>query len=93
MKNIIADVGLDPRRLELEITESDFVGPARGSISSAFTIFDTFGVSVAMDDFGTGYSSLAVLRDIQFDTIKLDKSFHARPYVGPGESNACQIRR
>lgn len=74
IKNIIADVGLDPRRLELEITESVLLD-RREEVFQALYHLRHFGVSVAMDDFGTGYSSLAVLRDIQFDTIKLDKSF------------------
>lgn len=74
IKEILGNVGLDPRRLELEITESVLLD-RREEVFQALYHLRHFGVSVAMDDFGTGYSSLAVLRDIQFDTIKLDKSF------------------
>ena len=74
IKEVLGDVGLDPRRLELEITESVLLD-RREEVFQALYHLRHFGVSVAMDDFGTGYSSLAVLRDIQFDTIKLDKSF------------------
>lgn len=74
IKDVLTHVDLDPRRLELEITESVLLD-RREEVFQALYHLRHFGVSVAMDDFGTGYSSLAVLRDIQFDTIKLDKSF------------------
>ena len=66
--------GLDPRRLELEITESalvrdlDVVKVALGALREA-------GVRIALDDFGTGYSSLYHLRNFKLDKIKIDRSF------------------
>jgi diguanylate cyclase (GGDEF)-like protein len=74
--------GLDPRRLELEITESVMLngsGPALAMLQN----LRSFGVRVALDDFGTGYSSLGYLRSFPFDTIKIDQSFVR------GQSNAA----
>ncbi|MDX7950270.1 EAL domain-containing protein [Lichenihabitans sp. Uapishka_5] len=65
---------LDPRRLELEITE----GLLLRESASSFATLDALrklGVSIAIDDFGTGYASLSVLRAFPFDRIKIDRSF------------------
>jgi diguanylate cyclase (GGDEF)-like protein len=70
----LAESGLDPRRLELEITESvmlDGEGPALIMLQNLREI----GVRVALDDFGIGYSSLGYLRSFPFDRIKIDQSF------------------
>jgi diguanylate cyclase (GGDEF)-like protein len=70
----LAESGLDPRRLELEITESvmlDWEGPAIVVLENLREI----GVRVALDDFGIGYSSLGNLRSFPFDRIKIDQSF------------------
>jgi diguanylate cyclase (GGDEF)-like protein len=63
-----------PRRLEIEITESGLlerIEDVRGVLQSLRNI----GVRIALDDFGTGYSGLYHLRDLQIDTIKIDRSF------------------
>ncbi|MDB6455218.1 putative bifunctional diguanylate cyclase/phosphodiesterase [Falsirhodobacter sp. 20TX0035] len=90
MLNVVQDIlqatGLDPTRLELEITESVLLNN-REEVFLALNNLRLFGVTVAMDDFGTGYSSLAVLRDIPFDTIKLDKGF-VRDIVWDREAEA-----
>jgi diguanylate cyclase (GGDEF)-like protein len=68
------DSGLDPSRLELEITESVMIH----NFDAALTMLrqlKNIGVSIAMDDFGTGYSSLGYLRSFPFDKIKIDQSF------------------
>jgi diguanylate cyclase (GGDEF)-like protein len=68
------DVGLDPKRLELEITESAIARePERSQF--AITALREAGVRVAIDDFGTGYSSFGMLRDITVDRLKIDASF------------------
>jgi EAL domain-containing protein (putative c-di-GMP-specific phosphodiesterase class I) len=70
----LRDSGLDPQRLELEITESvmlDAGGPALVILRDLRNI----GVRVALDDFGIGYSSLGYLRSFPFDRIKIDQSF------------------
>ncbi|MEP5939108.1 MAG: EAL domain-containing protein [Erythrobacter sp.] len=70
----LANSGLDPHRLELEITESVFLGDSEGT-TSRFKTLKELGIRFALDDFGTGYSSLGYLRDAPFDKIKIDQSF------------------
>jgi len=70
----LADCGLAPQRLELEITESVLLQKNARDISILHQI-KNLGVSVVLDDFGTGYSSLSYLRLFPFDKIKIDKSF------------------
>jgi diguanylate cyclase (GGDEF)-like protein len=66
--------GLAPDRLELELTESVFMGDNE-TIDETFRVLKALGVRLALDDFGTGYSSLSYLRSAPFDKIKVDKSF------------------
>ena len=68
--------GLSPDRLEIEITESIFIGdhPLARQILGELR---GSGVRLALDDFGTGYSSLGYLRRLPFDRIKIDRSFVA----------------
>jgi diguanylate cyclase (GGDEF)-like protein len=70
----LAESGLDPRRLELEITESVLLD-TRGTALAMLEALREIGVRVALDDFGTGYSSLGYLRSFPFDRIKIDQSF------------------
>ena len=72
--NALAASGLKPRQLELEITESVFLGDAAAT-DAMFTKLKKIGVRLALDDFGTGYSSLGYLRKAPFDKIKIDQSF------------------
>ncbi|MDZ3991403.1 putative bifunctional diguanylate cyclase/phosphodiesterase [Pseudomonas sp. Teo4] len=70
----LADSGLSPQRLELEITESVLLGNSDENVRTLRALKD-LGVSISLDDFGTGYSSLGYLRSFPFDRIKIDKSF------------------
>jgi diguanylate cyclase (GGDEF)-like protein len=70
----LGESGLDPRRLELEITESVLLD-ARGTALAMLQQLRTIGVRVSLDDFGVGYSSLGYLRSFPFDRIKIDQSF------------------
>lgn len=70
----IASAGIAPERLELEITESVFLGDDK-STESMFGALKGIGVRLALDDFGTGYSSLGYLKKAPFDKIKIDQSF------------------
>ena len=72
--NTLAATGLDPARLELELTESVFMGDSDVT-DETFRQLKALGVRLALDDFGTGYSSLSYLRSAPFDKIKVDKSF------------------
>jgi len=72
--SVIADCGLPPSRLELEVTE----GAAMLDPESSMAVLGTLkrlGIRIAIDDFGTGYSSLSYLKRIPADTIKIDKNF------------------
>ncbi|WP_082745736.1 bifunctional diguanylate cyclase/phosphodiesterase [Erythrobacter sp. CCH5-A1] len=66
--------GLPPQRLELEITESVFVGDLE-TVDAIFRDLKKLGVRLALDDFGTGYSSLGYLKHGHFNKIKIDQSF------------------
>jgi len=66
--------GLNPSRLEIEITESIFLDSCQDTIAMLHSL-RAMGVRVALDDFGTGFSSLSYLRSFPFDKIKIDKSF------------------
>ncbi|WP_120715907.1 putative bifunctional diguanylate cyclase/phosphodiesterase [Tsuneonella amylolytica] len=66
--------GIDPDRLELELTESVFMGDSEAT-DATFAALKKLGVRLALDDFGTGYSSLSYLRSAPFDKLKVDKSF------------------
>jgi diguanylate cyclase (GGDEF)-like protein len=70
----LAETGMDPRRLELEITESVLIKDQDTAIDVLKKV-RAVGVRVSMDDFGTGYSSLSYLRSFPFDKIKIDQSF------------------
>jgi len=70
----LADSGLAPQRLELEITESVMLDSSDTNVRTLRAL-KALGVRIALDDFGTGYSSLSYLRSFPFDKIKIDKSF------------------
>ena len=72
--NALAASGLKPNLLELEITESVFMGDAH-AVDEMFKRLKRIGVKLSLDDFGTGYSSLGYLRKAPFDKIKIDQSF------------------
>ena len=72
--NALAASGLKPRQLELEVTESVFMGDA-SAVNAMFKTLKKIGVKLSLDDFGTGYSSLGYLRNAPYDKIKIDQSF------------------
>jgi diguanylate cyclase (GGDEF)-like protein len=76
VKRALKDSGLEPSRLELEITEGLLLQDSARTLEQ-LTALKALGVKIAMDDFGTGYSSLAYLWRFPFDKIKLDRTFVA----------------
>ncbi|MCF4165514.1 EAL domain-containing protein [Zavarzinia compransoris] len=71
---VLAESGLDPARLELEITETTLITDT-GAVMAAMQALKAIGVCIALDDFGTGWSSLAILRTFPFDRMKIDRAF------------------
>ena len=71
---ILAQAGLAPTRLEVEITETALVSDM-ASAKEILQALQGIGVKICLDDFGTGYSSLYHLRELKFDKIKIDRSF------------------
>jgi diguanylate cyclase (GGDEF)-like protein/PAS domain S-box-containing protein len=71
---ILAETGLDPTRLELEVTEGLLIKDADKAIAILERL-KALGVQISMDDFGTGYSSLSYFRMFPFDKVKIDQSF------------------
>jgi EAL domain-containing protein (putative c-di-GMP-specific phosphodiesterase class I) len=71
---VVKDTGADPKKLELELTESTAMQHAESAIS-IFRQLKTMGFRLSIDDFGTGYSSLAYLKQYPLDTLKIDRAF------------------
>jgi diguanylate cyclase (GGDEF)-like protein/PAS domain S-box-containing protein len=74
ISTILKETGLEPRYLELELTESVLMQHAEFSVP-VLQKLKGMGVGLAIDDFGTGYSSLSYLRQFPIDTLKVDQSF------------------
>lgn len=74
VEGALRESGLEPWRLEVEITESVLLDNTLGNIHTLQNL-KALGVMIALDDFGTGYSSLSYLRSFPFDKIKIDRSF------------------
>lgn len=85
----ISQAGINPSRLELEITESVFLADDEGT-DAMFAALKRLGVRLALDDFGTGYSSLGYLKKAPFDKIKIDQSF-VRGAAQPESRNGAII--
>ena len=77
VRDIVADTGLRPDLLTLELTETALMTNPDAIIATMHEL-RALGIRVAIDDFGTGYSSLAYLRDLPLDTVKMDRSFVQR---------------
>lgn len=74
VESILAESGLDPQFLELELTES-LLFESNGASTNRLKELKALGIKISIDDFGTGYSSLSYLKCFPIDTLKIDRSF------------------
>lgn len=74
VRRILVETGLDPRYLNLELTESSIMGNSQQTLATLHEL-KRMRVGLEIDDFGTGYSSLSYLQRLPFDAIKIDRSF------------------
>ncbi|MFN3311794.1 MAG: putative bifunctional diguanylate cyclase/phosphodiesterase, partial [Thermomonas sp.] len=89
VRTVLAETGLDPAALELEITESMIMNI--GDMRSILDRLHGLGVHLAIDDFGTGYSSLSYLGKLPVNTLKIDRAFVVG--IGKGSGDAETIIR
>jgi len=81
VKAILAETGCEPDALMLELTESSVIS-RMDVIAETLGKLSELGILIALDDFGIGYSSLSVLNQLNFDVLKIDRSFIARVHDG-----------
>ena len=89
VRRVLSETGLEPHRLELEITEGIILQNTEAVIETLKRL-DQLGVSIAMDDFGTGYSSLSYLTRFPVKKIKIDRSFIDTLGTSPQTSPSCR---
>ena len=82
---ILDETKLDPKRLELELTETSIMQNANAA-ADLLQRLRALGVRLAIDDFGTGYSSLSYLKMLPIDTVKLDRSFVSGATTDPKDA-------
>lgn len=85
VRDALADSGLDPSRLILEITETVLMDDVEAA-GPRLAALRALGVRIALDDFGTGWSSLGYLRSIPVDIVKIDRTFVQEVHLGPRQS-------
>jgi diguanylate cyclase (GGDEF)-like protein/PAS domain S-box-containing protein len=71
----LGEHGVSPCHLEIEVTETVFLGRGADNVKRALTKLSLAGVTIALDDFGTGYASLSHLKQYPVDVLKIDRSF------------------
>lgn len=88
-RSVIRTTGIDPRLLELEVTESAFMDDIQHTIHTLKELH-SLGVELAIDDFGTGYSSLSYLRQFPIDRLKIDQSFIRNALNNPDDMSIAK---
>ena len=85
VRAILAETRLQPRYLELEVTESILMQDVKSTVA-VLQVLRSMGVRVAVDDFGTGYSGLNYLREFPIDALKIDQKFVHKSTVNPNDA-------
>lgn len=85
VSKVLNETGLNPHKLELEVTESVFMEDITHAIQTLHNLH-SLGVELAIDDFGTGYSSLSYLRQFPIDRLKIDQSFIRNALNNPDDA-------
>ncbi len=85
IQRVLQETGLDPRSLELELTESIIMHNAEAALAALHAL-NTMGVQLSIDDFGTGYSSLSYLKRFPIQVLKIDQSFVRGLAVDPSDA-------
>ena len=85
VRRMLAQTGIDPGSLELEITEGVLINDTKAA-RALLGELERLGLGIALDDFGTGYSALGYLRQFPFDTLKIDRSFVAGLHEDDGSA-------
>jgi len=88
VREILEETELDPRQLDLEITENTLMED-EAAVINVLSELKNMGVKLSLDDFGTGYSSLSYLRVLPIDTLKIDRSFVSR--IATNEDDAALV--
>jgi diguanylate cyclase (GGDEF)-like protein len=86
ISTILEETGIDPVKIEFEITESVFIENLAIAIATVNDLHN-MGIKIALDDFGTGYSSLNYLRALPIDILKIDRSFVDNIIENPVQAN------
>ncbi len=86
VEEVLLDTGLDPRWLEIEVTEGVMLASAENAIVTLQRLGE-LGVHISIDDFGTGYSSLSYIRKLPIHTLKIDQSFVSDITVNPDDAS------
>jgi len=84
--HILAETGLAPDSLELEITESTLIEDMQKTIETLMVLRER-GIQISVDDFGTGYSSLGYLKRLPINTLKIDRSFVSTVNTNPDDAS------
>lgn len=84
-REVIAETGINPHYLELEVTESAFMQDIQQTVR-VLKELHSLGIELAIDDFGTGYSSLSYLRQFPIDRLKIDQSFIRNALNNPDDA-------
>ena len=85
MRGRVEDAGLEPRHLEIEITESIAMEGAEVVVAN-LNMLRSMGIGIAIDDFGTGYSSMSYLKRYPVTSLKIDRSFVTDLPVNPADA-------